>query len=120
MSGPGFQVFVFFYAQCKSMYEPPKTMISHQVDYVRGWMYPHATEDAVLVSPGAKDAPWVEGELQIISSTELPRIDDEEFGAKYDRTTVRTRSGKLAYVYEWSGKVPKNAKPISVFYEHKQ
>lgn len=119
MSGPGFQVLCFFYGQLKSMYEPPKTMISHQVDYVRGWMYPHASEDVIMVEPGARDAPWCEGELQVISSTELPRIDAEEHGAKYERQMVRTRSGKLAYVYAWMGKVPKNAQPISVFYEHK-
>jgi len=117
--GPGFQVCLFAYAGLKSAYDPPKTMISHQIDYVRGWCYPHPTEDAILVAPGAKDAPWVEGELQIISSSELPRIDKEEYGAKYDRTMVRTRSGKLAYVYEWQGKVPKNAQPITVFHENK-
>lgn len=115
----GFQIYCFFYAQLRSFEFPPKTMIAHHVDYIRGWLFPHAAEDAVLIAPGAKEAPWVEGELQVISSTELPRLDKTEYGAKYDRTMVRTKSGVLAYVYEWQGKVPKTD-PITVFHERKE
>jgi gamma-glutamylcyclotransferase (GGCT)/AIG2-like uncharacterized protein YtfP len=81
-------------------------------DAVRGRLYDLGPYPA-LMDCGDESASWVEGHVRAVTSRELiGRLDPYEGVDEglYRRVVARTREGRDAWVYEFAGRLPADAR----------
>jgi len=101
-AGDGVKVLMFFYAQRKSAYEPPKSATGVKVAWIPGSLFVDKADG--YYKPNGRSR--VKGEAMMVDASELPQMDKEESAANYARVPVQTEDGRQAFAYAWRGKLP--------------
>ncbi len=74
------------------------------------FLRPRANDPAAVFDTDMPLEP-IHGELLELNPIEFDKLDKEE-APEYKRTKQKTESGVMAWVYEYTGYVPANAKQI--------
>lgn len=102
---------IFVYGMLKPEYDLPRTATNVHHDSVRGHMY-DIKKDAALVDVGDPKAPWCRGYVMEVDDDELKKIEKFEL-PEYHKKITETWSGQHVECFEYHGKLPVGAKPIT-------